>query len=520
MSGYIHSRVFNNNFDINYGYISCAIIAEDMNQIFENADITRRDDDGELNMDRTTTEEQNKCKFVKELLRTVSSCFETPVWGMCTGTEPHVQCLMLNHKRTPDSVIAIVPENNVVDLRYPIFITEVLRLKDSKGTNEEKYDGFNAAMQRPVFTPCAYYCEVVVGDAKIYILEKQPHIGYIQVESKHYRLYVAEDFKRFLQDVCSALIDGMVQLSPIAEYSSRCLKAGGYWDFLNLCSSNKNPIEPHCWHLFVPKYLGQDQAKVPGDFLATLDFEDPVRDEDDPEFYFDYLPSILNITPDVFNVTETNIDLNEKLEDFSCIRTVRDEYGKPVEYDSINETIVEVSKNVTIDAKISRLKEFMDQYGSDDVEFLEVVDEEDEPLRDRITATVPDEDDPFGENAIDVEMDGDNTIISAGRALVDNLIIYDKEGKLSICAKDRFRPRTTVRSKHRITFDAEEFAKLSSTIESIHKGYVEDGTLPQPTPVKEYDPQDPLEISLFKTPRTPRTWSRTPRQTPGPTPTQ
>ena len=56
-------------------------------------------------------------------------------------------------------------------------------------------------------------------------------------------------------------------------------------------------------------------------------------------------------------------------------------------------------------------------------------------------------------------------------------------------------------------------------IESIHEGYVEDGTLPQPTPVKEYDPQDPLEISLFKIPSTPRTWSRTPRQTPGPTPT-
>ena len=487
-------------------------MAEDMNQIFENADITRRDDDGELNMDRTTVEQQNKCKFAKELLRTVSTCFEIPVWGTCTGTKPHVQCLMLNHKCTPDSVITIVPENNVVDLRYPIFITEVLSSKDSKGTNEKKYDGFNAAMQSLIFTPCTYYCEVVVSDAKIYILEKQPHIGYIQVESKHYVcMYVAEDFKWFLQDICSVLIDGMVQLLPIAEYLSRCLIAGGYRDFLNLHSSNKNPIKPHCWHLFVPKYLEQDRAEVPGNFLATLNFEDPVRDEDDPEFDLDYLPSISNITSDVFNVTETNIDLNEKLEDLSCIRAVRDEYSKPVEYDSINDTIVEVSKNVTIDVKISRLKEFMDEYGGNDVEFLEVVDEEDEPLHDRITATVPDEDDPFRENAIDVEMDFDNTIISTGGALVDNLIIYDKEGKLSICAKDCFRLCTTVRSKHRITFDAEEFAKLSSMIESIHEGYVEDGTLPQPTPVKEYDPQDPLEISLFKTPSTPRTWSRTPR---------
>ena len=302
-------------------------------------------------------------------------------------------------------------------------------------------------------------------------------------------------------------------------YLSRCLKAGGYWNFLNLHSSNKNPIEPHCWHLFVLKYLGQDWAKVPGDFLATLNFEDPVRDEEDPEFDLNYLPSILNVTLDVFNVTETNIDLNENLENLSCIRAVRDEHGNLVEYDSINETIVEVSKNVTIDVKLSRLKEFMDEYGGDDVQFLEVIDEEDEPLHDRITATVPDEDDPLGENAIDIEMDGDNTIISAGGALVDNLIIYDKEGKLSICAKDRFRLRTTVRSKHWITFDAEEFAKLSPMIESIHEGYVEDGTLPQPTPVKEYDPEDPLKISLFKTPRTPKTWSRTPRQTLGPRPT-
>ena len=352
-------------------------MAEDMNQIFENADITRRYDDGELNMDRTTVEEHNKCKFAKELLRTVSSCFETPIWGTCTGTEPHVQCLMPNHKHTPDSIIAIVPENNVIDLRYPIFITEVCSSNDSKGTNEEKYNGFNAAMQSLIFAPHAYYCEVIVSDAKIYILEKQPHIGYIQVESKHYHLYVAEDFRWFLQDICSALINGMVQLSLIAKYSSRCLKAGGYQDFLNLGSSNKNPIEPHCWHLFVPKYLGQDRAKV---FLATLNFEDPVRDEDDPEFDLDYLPSILNVTPDVLNITETNNDLNEKLEDLSCIRAVRDEYGKHVEYDSINETIVEVSKNVTIDVKISRLKEFMDEYGGDDVKFLEVVDEEDEPL--------------------------------------------------------------------------------------------------------------------------------------------
>ena len=68
--------MFNNNFDINYGYISCAILLEDMNKIFEESDIIRRDeDDGELNMDTTTDKQQKKCKYAKELLRTISSCF-------------------------------------------------------------------------------------------------------------------------------------------------------------------------------------------------------------------------------------------------------------------------------------------------------------------------------------------------------------------------------------------------------------------------------------------------------------
>ena len=251
-----------------------------MNKIFEESDIiTRDEDDDELNMDTTTDKQQKKCKYAKELLRTISSCFDTPVWGSCTGTDPNVQCLMPNHKCTPDSIVAIVPDNSVVDLRYPIFIMEVLGQKSSKGTNEEKYNGFNAVMQSLVSAPRTYYCEVVVGDAKIYILNKEPHKGYIQAESKHYRLYIADDFQWFLKDICAVLIDGMVNLSPIAEMSCQCLKAGGYWDFLNIPSSNKSPIEPHCWQLFVPKYLGQDCAIVPGDYLDTIDFEDPARDD-------------------------------------------------------------------------------------------------------------------------------------------------------------------------------------------------------------------------------------------------
>ena len=42
MSGFIHTRVFSNNFDISYRYISCAIESEDMNKIFDDAGVTKR----------------------------------------------------------------------------------------------------------------------------------------------------------------------------------------------------------------------------------------------------------------------------------------------------------------------------------------------------------------------------------------------------------------------------------------------------------------------------------------------
>ena len=108
----------------------------------------------------------------------------------------------------------------------------------------------------------------------------------------------------------------------------------------------------------------------------------------------------------------------------------------------------------------------MEQYGDEDVKFMEVLDDDDVPLRQRITVTSPDDQDP-GANSIDVEMDGDVTIISAGGAL-GNLLIYDQEGNVSICPKDAYRHHTNVRSTHRIGFAAAEFAKLTSTIQGIN----------------------------------------------------
>ena len=163
-----------------------------------------------------------------------------------------------------------------------------------------------------------------------------------------------------------------------------------------------------------------------------------------------------------------------------------------------------------MDAKISKLKEFMEQFGDEDVKFMEVLDDDDVPLRERITVHMVDDQDP-GANSIDVEMDGDVTIISASGA-IENLLIYDQEGNVTVCPKDAYRHCTNVRSTHQMEFAPAEFAKLSSTIEGINRDYEADGILPMP--IKQYEPEDPLRVTLFKTPMKPDTPRTLRKETP------
>ena len=84
MTGFLHTRVYNNNFDISHGFISCAISSEDMNVIYNNGNLVKRvapqvQPGQQPMLNYTTAQEKKKCNYAKELLHTISSCFETPV---------------------------------------------------------------------------------------------------------------------------------------------------------------------------------------------------------------------------------------------------------------------------------------------------------------------------------------------------------------------------------------------------------------------------------------------------------
>ena len=305
-----------------------------------------------------------------------------------------------------------------------------------------------------------------MGDARLYTLTKVPDRGRIGVECRLYHLYKEDDFRRFIDDICTALIDAMVVLSPIAEYSAQCLKKGGYRDFLNIPSTQPKCVEPHCWHLFVPKFLNQDRAQVPGDFLEDFDVEDPAMPPSAPKFGNDYLPSILNVTPETFNVTETSIDLNCNLD---VIRAVRDGKGNPVSKEKVAEVMNFTSIDLNLDTRVSKLIDLMEDYGEEGTQFL--VGNDDEPLCNRVVASCPTAEEPMEtkvQTALDIEMDGDLTIISGGGFLMEDYLVYDGEGKVQLIQKDSMPPSTAKKRKTRITLPADDLQKFDDTMKNLH----------------------------------------------------
>ena len=388
---------------------------------------------------------------------------------------------------TPDSVIAVVPENSTEDLRYPILICEVLGKKKSNGTNEEKFDGFNTTMQSLVFAPRAYYCEIIESDERMFLLKKVPEKGYLSIDTITYQLYERHDFQCLVGDICRGLINALVNLTPIAQYSAKCLRSASYRDFLNVPSTHSNKIEPHCWHLFVPKFLNQDRAEVPGDFLAGIDLEDPSQPDPVSNLTAASIIRIRDAVSNTLPVNESNIDLeaivdmNARL-DLSIIQAVRAEEGKPVSYEEVKTAVKAVSLNFGVDAGIKRVKEFVQCYGPSGVGFLG--GEGEEEYKRHSIIQVSSEENPLDttiQSAYDIEMDEDDTIISGGGELRDNVIVFDTEGKIKIIRRKRgiAAPRKE-RRKIRVTMGEEDFKIMSAAARAIMKTHTpkEPGAVP------------------------------------------
>ena len=99
--------------------------------------------------------DHKKRKNTKESLRTLADCFNHPSYYTNSGDEGHT-CPLPNCKKTPDIVVAILPENTKTHLKIPVFVFEVIGMKKIWGQNERHFPGFVATLQALAFAPYAY----------------------------------------------------------------------------------------------------------------------------------------------------------------------------------------------------------------------------------------------------------------------------------------------------------------------------------------------------------------------------
>ena len=75
------------------------------------------------------------------------------------------------------------------------------------------------------------------------------------------------------------------------------------------------------------------------------------------------------------------------------------------------------------------------------------------------------------QTALDVEMDGDLTIISGGGFLMEDFLVYDGEGKVQLIKKDSMPPSTAKKRKTRITIPADDLQKFDDTMKNLHNEF-------------------------------------------------
>ena len=251
---------------------------------------------------------------------------DKPVWDHCTEEDP---CVMPNIKRTPDISVVIFPDDYEKNISYPIFIAEVLGKKDPGPQYNQRYEGYNAAMQSLVFAPRCYYFEIGTISPSLYMLQKNPKEGTVTAKKKNYVLRYPSHMMKLINDLSRVFLDELINLRPIAHLSSLSMRNRNYKDFLSPPPGRGVKLQIHCWHIFVPEYHNSNKGPVPDEYKEELDREESVQP---PEYKGDEMPDLTtnDLDNSVLEVTQYNVkDDVGKFEDSSYCRAHRNEFGTP-----------------------------------------------------------------------------------------------------------------------------------------------------------------------------------------------
>ena len=142
---------------------------------------------------------------------------------------------------------------------------------------------------------------------------------------------------------------------------------------------------------------------------------------------------------------------------------------EPGEQRKSHELMNFTSINLNLDKRVCKLIVLMEDYGQEGTQFL--VGDDDEPLRNRVVASYPTTEEPMEtkiQTPLDIEMDGDLTIISGGGFLMKDYLVYDGEGKVQLIKKNSMPPSRAKKRKMRITLPAADLQKFDNTIKNLH----------------------------------------------------
>ena len=270
---YMYTEMYNNQWDLCHGYITTDLTSKQMEDFYETAAEDPTNEDIDIDHD--------KWKHRKEAMRTISEAFDHPCYYMCSRKSGHT-CPLPNQKKTPDVVVAILPEDQTQYLKIPVFVWEVIGKKEIREKGKREFASFVAALQCLSTGPYCYYGEVDGDTVKLYHLQKVADEGriHITLEKFTYATHISGgmslQFGKIIERLTDIFIDMFVNLSWIKHECFRLMKHAMYRNFVAAQDGRHDRgIEMHCWHIFEPRYFCQHKIEDPVEYIEGVDKCDP-----------------------------------------------------------------------------------------------------------------------------------------------------------------------------------------------------------------------------------------------------
>ena len=306
----LHSKLCNNQWDINYGHVLTDLDSDQMANWWKAASANRQSE-WYTEADRI---------YAKEAMRTLSEMMGQCFFHTCQIEEVRNRCAMPNSKRTPDISVVLIPDSCKTHLKMPIFMFKVIGKKSILGNHEKQYPGYTASCQVLAFQPEALYGKVTRNVVTLHHLQKVPDLGTIQITQKDYH-YATNNFKEVMETLVKDLVKiylyQFIEMSFINFETSKLLKLASYDDFIAERDGMKLQCEKRCWHFSEAKFIGHLGPDPPPEYFRTDKF-DPYQTDKYPTYPSVPFTIVGDLLDPVYPLPHSHREIKQYIENLSA----------------------------------------------------------------------------------------------------------------------------------------------------------------------------------------------------------